>query len=112
VTRICAIVPVYDHELAVAGTVSGVRECGLPVILVDDGSLDSTREIANDFPQVVYYHQENHGLSVARNVGARLATGEIVAYTDSDCVADEHWLRYLVAAMQDRPAVGGSGGTY
>ena len=79
------------------------------VILVDDGSQDDTREIAREFPQVVYYHQENQGLSVARNVGARLATGEIVAYTDSDCVVDEHWLRYLVDAMQDQQveAIGG-----
>lgn len=79
------------------------------VILVDDGSTDHTPEIAKDFPQVVCIRQENRGLSVARNVGAFQATGEIVAYTDSDCVADEHWLRYLVQAMRDQnvEAIGG-----
>ena len=41
--------------------------------------------------------QPNKGLRVARNVGAEAATGEIVAYTDSDCVADPDWLTYLVA---------------
>ena len=58
---------------------------------------------------MIYHRQPNKGLSVARNVGADLATGEIVAYTDSDCVVDEHWLRYLVRSMQDQgvEAIGG-----
>ncbi len=49
--------------------------------------------------------QPNKGLSVARNVGAEAATGEIVAYTDSDCVADPDWLTYLVATMERKQLV-------
>ncbi len=45
------------------------------------------------------------GFRVARNVGAEAATGEIVAYTDSDCVADADWLTYLVAKMEDADLV-------
>src|SRR5207249_1369116 len=79
------------------------------VILVDDGSSDDTSTIVRDFPRVRYSHQSNHGLSVARNVGARAADGQIVAYTDSDCVADPDWLFYLVDAMQRQgvKAIGG-----
>lgn len=79
------------------------------VILVDDGSTDATAEIAAEFPQVFYHHQKNRGLSVARNVGAELACGEILAYTDSDCEADPQWLRCLVQAMEDQQveAIGG-----
>lgn len=83
------------------------------VVLVDDGSTDNTREIAERcerrMPQLRYVHQENRGLSAARNVGAELAKGEIVAYTDSDCVADPHWLYRLVVGMQDLKveAIGG-----
>jgi O-antigen biosynthesis protein len=81
----------------------------LEVILVDDGSTDHTPEIAARFPVIRCIRQENRGLSAARNAGAEAATGDIVAYTDSDCVPDETWLRYLVAAMQDQKvaAVGG-----
>ena len=79
------------------------------VILVDDGSTDRTPEIASKFPSVRYIRQCNHGLSIARNVGAQAARGQIVAYTDSDCVADEKWLLYLATAMADQQvqAIGG-----
>ncbi len=79
------------------------------VILVDDGSEDHTPTIAADFPDIIYVRQRNRGLSAARNVGAATATGDIVAYTDSDCVVDEHWLGYLVQALlaQRVEAIGG-----
>lgn len=79
------------------------------VILVNDGSTDATAEIAQKYPFVRKIHQQNFGLSVARNVGMRAALGEIVAYTDDDCVADEYWLLYLVRGMQDQcvAAIGG-----
>jgi GT2 family glycosyltransferase len=79
------------------------------VILVDDGSQDDTPDIAAQFPQVIYLRRENEGLSVARNVGLHAASGEVIAYTDSDCVADEHWLLYLVDAMRQQ-GVDGIGG--
>ena len=46
---------------------------------------------------------------VMRNIGARHAVGEIIAYTDADCVADEDWLRCLVQACPDQ-GVSGIGG--
>ncbi len=69
------------------------------IILVDDGSTDGTREIAARFPQVRSFHQENHGLSHARNTGAAAARGDVFAYTDSDCMADEDWLYYLIGTL-------------
>ena len=69
------------------------------VILVDDGSTDETQEIAARHPWVVNIHQENAGLSVARNVGAHAATGEVIAYTDSDCMADPEWLHFMVGTL-------------
>lgn len=79
------------------------------VILVDDGSTDHTPQIAEKFPQVRTIRQKNLGLSAARNSGARAASGQIVAYTDSDCVADPNWLLYLAMAMRDQgvEAIGG-----
>ena len=79
------------------------------IILVDDGSTDDTAYVAAQFPQVRYIHQSNHGLSHARNTGAAAAKGEVLAYTDSDCMADADWLYYLIGTLVsgDYAGVGG-----
>jgi len=79
------------------------------VILVDDGSTDNTQEIAAKYPRVVNIKQKNMGLSYARNVGARAATGDVFAYTDGDCMADPDWLYFLVGTLLsgDYAGVGG-----
>ena len=79
------------------------------VIVVDDGSTDDTPEILARFPEVRSIRQPNQGLSVARNVGLQAATGDIIAYTDSDCFADRHWLTHLVYQLErsGAAAVGG-----
>ncbi len=70
------------------------------VILVDDGSTDATQSIAAEYPSVRYFrHAMNQGLGVARNTGITAATGEIIAFTDSDCRADGDWLHYLVGDL-------------
>jgi GT2 family glycosyltransferase len=79
------------------------------IIVVDDGSADNTKEVLSHFPTVRAIHQDNRGLSVARNVGLKAATGSIIAYTDSDCFADPGWLAHLVYQFErsGAAAVGG-----
>jgi GT2 family glycosyltransferase len=79
------------------------------VIVVDDGSTDHTSSILDGHPGVRVVWQPNLGLSAARNAGLTAATGDIVAYTDSDCFADPYWLTQLVHALQTSTAaaVGG-----
>ena len=76
---------------------------------MNDGSTDGTRQIAEGYSYIRLINQENKGLSEARNVGIRAATGEIIAFTDADCMADADWLTHLVARFQssDFAAVGG-----
>lgn len=82
------------------------------VVIVDDGSRDRTAEIAMDFPQFRLIRQPNKGLSVARNVGLHAACGEIIAYTDSDCVVDPDWLTLMVSAMVEGGFDGCGGPNY
>jgi glycosyltransferase involved in cell wall biosynthesis len=78
------------------------------VIVVNDGSTDTTAKIANSYGFRVIT-TENRGLASARNKGLKVATGEIVAYVDDDAYADSHWLRYLAGTFINSKHVGVGG---
>jgi GT2 family glycosyltransferase len=78
------------------------------VIVVDDGSTDSTPDIAAEFP-VQLIRTANQGLSKARNAGIEAATGEIVAFTDADARPDSDWLTYLSMTLADETFAGAGG---
>ena len=104
--RVSIVVCSYNAERTMRPCLESLVALDYPdyeIIVVNDGSKDRTLEIAEDFAaHCRIISQPNKGLSVARNVGAEAATGEIVAYTDSDCVADPDWLTYLVAKMEEK----------
>ncbi|HVA80442.1 MAG TPA: glycosyltransferase, partial [Candidatus Binataceae bacterium] len=108
---ICA----YNAERTIRACLESLDRLAYPnfeVIVVDDGSCDRTAGIAMDFAQFRLIRQPNQGLGIARNVGASAARGEIIAYTDSDCVADPHWLTLMMRAMQDGGFDGCGGPNY
>jgi glycosyltransferase involved in cell wall biosynthesis len=109
---VSVIVCSYNGGRTLAACLVSLGKLNYPdyeIILVDDGSTDDTRDIAEQFPHVRYIYQENHGLSHARNTGAAAATGDVFAYTDSDCMADLDWLYYLIGTLVsgDYAGVGG-----
>jgi glycosyltransferase involved in cell wall biosynthesis len=101
--RVSVVVCAYNAERTMDQCLASLAVLNYPdyeVIVVNDGSRDRTLAIAESYDFCRVISQPNQGLSGARNVGAEAATGEIVAYTDSDCVADPDWLTYLVAKME------------
>ena len=83
------------------------------VIVVDNASTDNTAAVAKarlDNPQVRYIYEENLGLSVARNTGARAATSDIVAYLDDDAEASPGWLAALVKVFEQNEKIAIAGG--
>jgi glycosyltransferase involved in cell wall biosynthesis len=110
--RVSVVICSYNGASTIEACLRSMERIKYPdyeVVFVDDGSKDNTQEILKKFPWVVNVRQENKGLSFARNVGARTATGEIVVYTDSDCEADEDWLYYIALALK-RSGHAGMGG--
>lgn len=110
--KISVVICAYNAERTMDACLASLRELRYPnyeVIVVNDGSTDRTEAIAQRYPQFRLISQSNKGLSVARNVGLEAARGEIVAYTDSDCVVDPDWLTYLAYKFtsSDFVAVGG-----
>lgn len=79
------------------------------VLIVDGGSKDKTLEIARKYPVKVLICKEK-GIGPARNLGLREAKGEIVCYTDSDCVVEKMWLSKIAIFLRENPEVDGVGG--
>jgi glycosyltransferase involved in cell wall biosynthesis len=80
------------------------------IIVVDDGSVDSTAAIAARWGTTVI-KQKNAGPASARNHGARLARGMLLVFTDADCAPSSNWLEEITTPFND-PAVIGVKGSY
>lgn len=85
---ISVVIPTYNYGRFLARAISSVLEQTHPVleiIVVDDGSTDNTREVAQGFgDRIQYLYKENRGSSAARNAGIRIARGEWIGFLDAD----------------------------
>jgi GT2 family glycosyltransferase len=74
---------------------------GFETIVVDDGSSDGTGDfVEKNFPWARLLRLEPCGLSNARNAGAQLAQGDVLAFTDDDCQPDREWIARLRTVFQ------------
>jgi glycosyltransferase involved in cell wall biosynthesis len=83
----------------------------LEIIVVDGGSSDGTiAMVKTDFENVKLLVEQKHNISYARNIGGNAAYGEIIAFTDDDCIVDKEWVRSIVHAFHNEnvSAAGGS----
>jgi GT2 family glycosyltransferase len=109
--KVSVVVCTFNGEKTIGECLEGLERLDYPdfeVIVVNDGSTDSTPTIASK-GEVRLINLERAGLAAARNIGLEAATGEIVAYLDDDARPDPHWLGYLVAALERSPYAGVGG---
>ena len=111
--RVSVVIPAYNEERRIARCLASLAsqstQHAFEVILVDSSQDDTPNLVRRQFPQVKVIHREQQTFAAeARNIGIDHARGEIVAFIDADCVADQRWIDAVVAAHQgDHPAVGG-----
>lgn len=89
--KISIIVPICNSEEYLVQCVNSLRNQSyknIEIILIDDGSKDGSLQLCNMLAsldnRIKVYHQENHGISAARNKGIELATGDYIGFVDSD----------------------------
>jgi len=113
--EVSVVVPVYNREDSIRECVDSLLAMDYPadmveIIVVDNGSTDATRRLLAGYGSSIRAENEPlRGAGPARNRGVEAASGEVIAFTDSDCTVDRRWLRQLVPplAKQGVGIVGG-----
>ncbi len=118
--NVSIVIAAYNAQTTLRECLEACANQTLPaheIIVVDDGSTDGTHSIFEQFKAMPgsentrLLDQFNAGPAAARNRGARAATGEVIAFTDSDCIPAPNWLAQLLAGFVD-DSIAGVGGTY
>lgn len=103
---ISVIIPVYNVEDYFSQCMDSVLSQSyekLEIIVVDDGSIDGSGKMCDDYAskdsRVRVIHRENGGQSVARNSGMEVATGDFISFVDSDDVLHPDYFKVLMGLM-------------
>ncbi len=110
--KVSVVIPALNEEIIIEECLQSIRRQTHPVelILIDNGSIDRTPEIAEQYCDKVFI-KPGYSLAEMRDFGAREATGDIIVTTDADCIAPEHWIEELIKPFQD-PKVSAVGGAF
>lgn len=111
--NVSVIIPAYNAQDTIDECLDSILNVQYPkelleVLVVDDGSQDATREKVDAHEGVKLVLQKHGGPAAARNRGFKESTGDIVVFTDSDCIAPREWIKNLVAEMESEDVAGGS----
>lgn len=108
---VSVVVPVYNvcnYVKKCVMSIVGQTYCNLDIILIDDGSTDISGvicdELAKNDGRIRVIHQDNMGLSGARNTGLDLAYGDFIVCVDSDDIIDKTMIEKLVIAINEYDA--------
>ena len=108
---ISVVIPVYNVEKYLQRCVTSVTEqsySNLEIILVDDGSVDNSGAICDDFAKkdkrIRVIHKENEGLGLTRNVGIKAATGNYICFIDSDDYIAREYIETIYSDLKKSSA--------
>jgi glycosyltransferase involved in cell wall biosynthesis len=110
---VSVIIPVYNDSSRLRLCLNALAKqtygaSNYEVIVVDNGSdaEQKTQALAAEFDSVIYTQEAAPGSYAARNKGISVAKGEILAFTDSDCIPSQDWLEKGVKHLLDNPSCG------
>lgn len=113
--KVSVIVPVYNRVKLLAFCLESLVAqdySNYEIIVVDDASQDGSVEVAKKFPIKLVQLETNMGSAHARNIGAHIASGEYLAFIDSDCCATHDWISKMVRYLEQHSGCVGVNGTY
>jgi glycosyltransferase involved in cell wall biosynthesis len=107
--KVSVVVPVFNDPDGIRGCVAALRrqsyaEGRYQIIVVDNGSTDTTPAVLRSLGIESVVEQSRRGSYAARNAGLRTADGAVVAFTDADCTPGESWIEQGVRAMRQTGA--------
>ncbi|MCM1216734.1 MAG: glycosyltransferase [Lachnospiraceae bacterium] len=108
---VSVIVPVYNVMAYLKRCIDSIRKQTygqLEILLVDDGSTDGSERVCDEYAdldrRIRVIHKQNGGLSDARNAGIEAATGQYIAFIDSDDFVSNLFVEVMLNALQDNQA--------
>lgn len=109
------VVPAYNEAQVLPDCIEALLEQSYPrsqyeVIVVDNGSTDGTRAVIDRYPVRSVTENETQSSYAARNAGLRKARGDIIAFTDADCVPHSEWVSTAVEGFKNSQVGAVAGG--
>jgi len=110
--KLSVIIPTHNSEKTIEKCINSIVSQKFPrnefeIIVVDDGSKDKTTELAKKAGADVVMNIDPCFQGTARNIGAKNARGNFLAFLDSDCIARDCWLQIIAKELKENDAIGG-----
>lgn len=106
--KVSIIIPIFNGEKYIYRCLESIKNQtykNLEIICIDDGSTDNTQEILENNKKndnrIINIIKENEGVSIARNIGIKKATGDYITFIDVDDWIEEDWIEKLVICIEN-----------
>jgi glycosyltransferase involved in cell wall biosynthesis len=120
--KISVVIATFNRKDSLQSTLNAIFAQDYPVsqfevIVINDGSTDGTDNMIDGLEKPTgltfqYFTQANKGPAAARNVGLKSAQGDLIAFTDDDCLPHRDWLKTIARELATEEIVGLQGKTY